>query len=170
MASAPTLCRLEKWADRATAWRLHQVLVDQFIASFNSAPEELVRAFGRALHRRADAQRTPGSPGRVRTTRTEGTVRTHRSQAAAVDEFSYAEQSWPHERRVFTRLEWDGQGCKECMRTESCPLLNRLIPHHRKLRRRFKALHPSAQVNIVIRAAHAIHLVRAISQELRHGS
>ena len=45
VASAPTLCRLEKWADRATAWRLHQVLVDQFIASFKSAPEELVLDF-----------------------------------------------------------------------------------------------------------------------------
>ena len=45
MASAPTLCRLEKWADRATAWRLHQVLVDQFIASFKVAPEELVLDF-----------------------------------------------------------------------------------------------------------------------------
>ena len=28
VASAPTLCRLEKWADRSTAWRLHQVLVE----------------------------------------------------------------------------------------------------------------------------------------------
>jgi hypothetical protein len=45
VASAPTLCRLEKWADRATAWRLHEVLVDQFIASFKSAPEELVLDF-----------------------------------------------------------------------------------------------------------------------------
>ncbi len=45
VASAPTLCRLEKWADRATAWRLHQVLVEQFIASFKSAPEELVLDF-----------------------------------------------------------------------------------------------------------------------------
>jgi hypothetical protein len=42
IASAPTLCRLEKWTDRATAWRLHQVLVDQFIASFKTALEELV--------------------------------------------------------------------------------------------------------------------------------
>jgi Transposase DDE domain group 1 len=42
VASAPTLCRQEKWADRATAWRLHQVLVEQFIASFKTAPEELV--------------------------------------------------------------------------------------------------------------------------------
>jgi hypothetical protein len=42
VASAPTLCRLEKWADRATAWRLHGVLADQFIASFKTAPEELV--------------------------------------------------------------------------------------------------------------------------------
>ncbi len=45
VASAPTLCRLEKWPDRATAWRLHQVLVDQFIASFKTAPEELVLDF-----------------------------------------------------------------------------------------------------------------------------
>lgn len=43
--SAPTLCRLEKWADRASAWRLHEVLVDQFIASFTTAPEELVLDF-----------------------------------------------------------------------------------------------------------------------------
>ena len=42
VASAPALCRLEKWADRATAWRLPAVLVDQFIASFKTAPEELV--------------------------------------------------------------------------------------------------------------------------------
>ena len=45
VASAPTLCRLEKWADRASAWRLHQVLVEQFIASFKTAPEELVLDF-----------------------------------------------------------------------------------------------------------------------------
>jgi hypothetical protein len=45
VASAPTLCRLENWADRATAVRLHQVLVDQFIASFKTAPEELVLDF-----------------------------------------------------------------------------------------------------------------------------
>ena len=43
--SAPTLCRLEKWADKATAWRLHEVLVEQFIASLKSAPEELVLDF-----------------------------------------------------------------------------------------------------------------------------
>ena len=41
-ASAPTLCRLEKWADRATAWRLHEVLVDQFIAGYATPPEALV--------------------------------------------------------------------------------------------------------------------------------
>jgi DDE family transposase len=45
VASAPTLCRLEKWADRATAWRLHRVLLEQFISSFKSAPEELVLDF-----------------------------------------------------------------------------------------------------------------------------
>ena len=45
VASAPTLCRLEKWADRAASGRLHQVLVEQFIASFKAAPEELVLDF-----------------------------------------------------------------------------------------------------------------------------
>lgn len=45
IASAPTLCRLEKWADKATAWRLHEVLVEQFIASFKTTPEELVLDF-----------------------------------------------------------------------------------------------------------------------------
>lgn len=44
-ASAPTLCRLEKWADKASAFQLHQVLVEQFIASFNTAPEELILDF-----------------------------------------------------------------------------------------------------------------------------
>ena len=45
VASAPTLCRLEKWADRASAARLHKVLVEQFIASFKTPPEELVLDF-----------------------------------------------------------------------------------------------------------------------------
>ena len=30
IASAPTLCRLEKWADKTTAWGLHQVLVVEY--------------------------------------------------------------------------------------------------------------------------------------------
>ena len=45
VASAPTLCRLENWADKQTAWRLHQVLVEQFIASFKTPPRELVLDF-----------------------------------------------------------------------------------------------------------------------------
>ena len=45
IASAPTLCRLEKWANQASAWRLHEVLVNQFIASFKTAPQELVLDF-----------------------------------------------------------------------------------------------------------------------------
>jgi hypothetical protein len=45
IASAPTLCRLKKWADKATACRLHEVLVEQFIASFTTAPKELVLDF-----------------------------------------------------------------------------------------------------------------------------
>jgi Transposase DDE domain group 1 len=45
IASAPTLCRLEKWADASSAYKLHEVLVEQFIASFKSAPDELVLDF-----------------------------------------------------------------------------------------------------------------------------
>ena len=45
VASAPTLCRLESWADRATAVRLHRLLVEQFIASFKAVPKELVLDF-----------------------------------------------------------------------------------------------------------------------------
>lgn len=45
VASAPTLCRLEKWADPSSACKLHQLLVDQFIASFASAPQEIVLDF-----------------------------------------------------------------------------------------------------------------------------
>jgi hypothetical protein len=39
------LCRLEKLGDRLAAVKLHEVLVDQFIASFKSAPEELILDF-----------------------------------------------------------------------------------------------------------------------------
>ena len=45
LASAPTLCRLENRADRQTAWALHEVLVEQFIASHKCAPKELVLDF-----------------------------------------------------------------------------------------------------------------------------
>ncbi len=45
LASSATLCRFENRADRETAWRLHHVLVDQFIASFKRAPKKLVLDF-----------------------------------------------------------------------------------------------------------------------------
>jgi hypothetical protein len=48
VASAPTLRRLESWADRATAVHLSELLVEQFIASFERAPEELVLDFDAA--------------------------------------------------------------------------------------------------------------------------
>jgi hypothetical protein len=44
-ASSPTLCRMESWAQRASAVALHRVLVDQFIASFKTTPKELVLDF-----------------------------------------------------------------------------------------------------------------------------
>jgi hypothetical protein len=45
LASSPTLCRLEARVDRKAAVAFHQVLVDQFIASFKEAPTELVLDF-----------------------------------------------------------------------------------------------------------------------------
>ena len=45
LASASTLCRFENRTDRETAWRLHEVLLDQFIASFKRAPKKLILDF-----------------------------------------------------------------------------------------------------------------------------
>jgi hypothetical protein len=45
LASAPTLCRLENHASRAAAWAIHRVIVENFIASFERSPEELVLDF-----------------------------------------------------------------------------------------------------------------------------
>lgn len=45
LASPSTLCRFENRADREMAWALHQVLVGQFIESFDSPPEELILDF-----------------------------------------------------------------------------------------------------------------------------
>ena len=45
LASAPTLCRLEKLGDRTAAIKLHEVLVSQFINSFKTVPTELVLDF-----------------------------------------------------------------------------------------------------------------------------
>ena len=44
-ASSPTLCRFENRADRKTAVATQRILIDQFIASFKKAPEELVLDF-----------------------------------------------------------------------------------------------------------------------------
>lgn len=45
LASQSTLCRFENRADRETAWALHEVLVEQFIASFKHRPKKLVLDF-----------------------------------------------------------------------------------------------------------------------------
>jgi hypothetical protein len=45
LASCSTLCRLENRAGRKEAWLMHQVLFEQFVASFESAPEELILDF-----------------------------------------------------------------------------------------------------------------------------
>ena len=45
LASSPTLCRLENRTDRDTAVQFHKVMVEAFIASHKTAPEELVLDF-----------------------------------------------------------------------------------------------------------------------------
>ena len=45
LASSPTLCRLENHADREAAIAIHRVIVEQFIASFKKAPEQLILDF-----------------------------------------------------------------------------------------------------------------------------
>ncbi len=45
LASCSTLCRLENRAGRKEAWLMHEVLFDQFLGSFESAPAELTLDF-----------------------------------------------------------------------------------------------------------------------------
>jgi Transposase DDE domain group 1 len=45
LASCSTLCRLENRAGRKEAWLMHEVLFEQFVGSFDSAPEELILDF-----------------------------------------------------------------------------------------------------------------------------
>lgn len=45
LASASTLCRMENWASRQTALKLHELVVDKFIASFEIPPRELILDF-----------------------------------------------------------------------------------------------------------------------------
>lgn len=44
-ASSPTLCRFEHWSDRALAGAIHGELLEQFLASFDTPPEELILDF-----------------------------------------------------------------------------------------------------------------------------
>ena len=44
-ASPSTLCRFENRADRKTAWAIHQIIIEQFIASQTSPPSELILDF-----------------------------------------------------------------------------------------------------------------------------
>ncbi|WP_434129668.1 IS1380 family transposase [Methylocaldum sp. GT1BB] len=44
-ASSPTLCRLENRMDRAAALAIHEVFVEQFIASFPTPPDQLILDF-----------------------------------------------------------------------------------------------------------------------------
>ena len=45
LASSPTLCRWENRAGRETAWAIHRVLAEQFIASYQCPPKHLILDF-----------------------------------------------------------------------------------------------------------------------------
>lgn len=45
LASPPTLCRLDNRANASSAWAMHEVLIQQFIQSFDQPPEELILDF-----------------------------------------------------------------------------------------------------------------------------
>ena len=45
LASSPTLCRYEQHADNKTAWKMHEVMVDQFIASYKKPPKRIMLDF-----------------------------------------------------------------------------------------------------------------------------
>jgi hypothetical protein len=138
LASAPTFSRLENRATRAQAWALHGVLIDQFIASHDRAPEELVLDIDASdvpLHgeqelsqfhayydhhwcERADVGYVVGL---ARNARLHAAVElaeasladayaASRTKQRLIGEFDYAAKSWPHERRVITRLEYGDQG------------------------------------------------------------
>ena len=45
LASSSTLCRWENRSDRLAAWCIHEVMADQFVASFDDVPKELTLDF-----------------------------------------------------------------------------------------------------------------------------
>ena len=45
LASSSTLCRWENQANRLTAWHIHQVIIERFVASFKRASKELILDF-----------------------------------------------------------------------------------------------------------------------------
>ena len=45
LASASTLCRFEQGMNRETAWRLHEILLNQFVASHDRPPKRLILDF-----------------------------------------------------------------------------------------------------------------------------
>jgi hypothetical protein len=45
LASSSTLCRWENRADREAAWRIHEVILEQFIGSFKKPPKKLILDF-----------------------------------------------------------------------------------------------------------------------------
>jgi len=45
LASVSTMHRFEQWSDNKTAWAIHGILLDQFIASYKKAPKKIILDF-----------------------------------------------------------------------------------------------------------------------------
>jgi hypothetical protein len=45
LASSSTLCRWENQANRQTAWHIHQVIIERFVASFKPALKQMILDF-----------------------------------------------------------------------------------------------------------------------------
>ena len=50
LAGDSTLNRFEQWADRETAWRIHRVIFDKFIASYEEPPKSIILDFDATDH------------------------------------------------------------------------------------------------------------------------
>ena len=125
-ASASTVCRFEKRADREVAWRMHEVMIEQFIASFKHLRQvwpkvKLVirgdSGFCRwKLLSWCERHQVDYIIGLARIARLEKLVKPQLDQAVQAQaqsgrtirrftEFDYAAQTWNRSRRVIAKVQ-----------------------------------------------------------------
>lgn len=198
LASAPTLCRLENRATRATAWALHEQLLETFIGSFSTAPEELVLDFdatddpvhgeqeGRFFHGFYDSYcflplyvfcGEQLLVSYLRPSKIDGAQHAWAILALLVKRLR---QAWPQVRIVlradsgFCRhrmLSWcERQGVGYCVGLAKNTRLNRATEwHRRRLARRFAASGEKQRLLYEFRyGAHSWHRERRVIARLEH--